>query len=96
MKKILSLALVLALTAAMFTACGCMDQNISTHPGGMITESTTEPAILPTPTATHETRPTETTRPHATAPTGNGTEATGENSMPTDTTMAPRHGTGAR
>lgn len=84
MKKILSLALVLAMTAAMFTACGCMDRNVSTHPGGMITESTTEPAILPTPTATHET----------TRPTTPGT--TGENSMPTDATMAPRYGTGAR
>ena len=107
MKKMLSITLALALMAALFTGCGCQ-ANVSTHPGGMITEETTRPSIMPMPTATHETtRPTQTTRPHATTPTGNGTEATGENSMPTgttsptgatgesttptDTTMMPRH-----
>ena len=75
MKKILSLTLAAALTLALFTACGC-SANVSTHPGGMITEETTH--IMPTPTATHETtRPTETTRPHTTMPTEDG-------SMPTD------------
>ena len=103
MKKILSLTLAAALTLALFTGCGC-SANVSDHPGGMITEDTTP--VMPTPTATHETRPTETTRPHATMPTvtgsqptedgsmptGTGNEATGENSMPTDNTIAPRHG----
>ena len=75
MKKFLSLTLAAALTLAMLTACGC-SANVSTHPGGMITEETTH--IMPTPTATHETtRPTETTRPHDTMPTVDG-------SMPTD------------
>ena len=75
MKKFLSLTLAAALTLAMLTACGC-SANVSTHPGGMITEETTH--IMPTPTATHETtRPTETTRPHDTMPTA-------DSSMPTD------------
>ena len=75
MKKFLSLTLVAALTLALFAACGC-SANVSTHPGGMITEETTH--IMPTPTATHETtRPTETTRPHDTMPTA-------DSSMPTD------------
>ena len=75
MKKFLSLTLAAALTLALLTACGC-SANVSTHPGGMITEETTH--IMPTPTATHETtRPTETTRPHDTMPTVDG-------SMPTD------------
>ena len=101
MKKFLSLTLAAALTLAMLTACGC-SANVSDHPGGMITEDTTP--VMPTPTATHETRPTETTRPHATMPTvtgsqptedgsmptGTGNEATGENSMPTDTTTENR------
>ena len=75
MKKFLSLTLAAALTLALFAACGC-SANVSTHPGGMITEETTH--IMPTPTATHETtRPTETTRPHDTMPTA-------DSSMPTD------------
>ena len=77
MKKFLSLTLAAALILAMLTACGC-SANVSTHPGGMITEETTRPSIMPTPTATHETtRPTETTRPHDTMPTA-------DSSMPTD------------
>ena len=84
MKKILSLTLVAALTLAMLAACGC-SANVSTHPGGMITEETTRPAIIPTPTATHETtRPMETTRPHATMPTVTGSQPTEDSSMPTD------------
>ena len=76
MKKFLSL------TLALFAACGC-SANVSTHPGGMITEETTH--IMPTPTATHETtRPTETTRPHATIPTVTGSQPTEDGSMPTD------------
>ena len=79
MKKFLSLTLAAALTLALLTACGC-SANVSTHPGGIITEETTH--IMPTPTATHETtRPTETTRPHATMPTVDG-------SMPTDNAPA--------
>ena len=74
--------LAAALTLALFTGCGCA-ANVSTHPGGMITEETTRPAVMPMPTATHETtRPTEH-RP--TMPTG--TEATGESSIPTETTV---------
>ena len=95
MKKFLSLTLVAALTLALFAACGC-SANVSTHPGGMITEETTRPAIMPTPTATHETtRPTETTRPHTTMPTVTGSQPTEDGSMPTDnapatdTTTAP-------
>ena len=82
MKKFLSLTLVAALTLALFAACGC-SANVSTHPGGMITEETTH--IMPTPTATHETtRPTETTRPHDTMPTVDGSQPTEDSSMPTD------------
>ena len=96
MKKFLSLTLAAALTLAMLTACGC-SANVSTHPGGMITEETTH--IMPTPTATHETtRPTEI-KPHATMPTVNGSQPTVDGSMPTDnapttatdTTTAPNH-----
>ena len=84
MKKILSLTLAAALTLALFTACGC-SANVSTHPGGMITEETTRPTIMPMPTATHETtRPTEH-RP--TMPT-DGTTIPTDNAptTPTDTT----------
>ena len=82
MKKFLSLTLAAALTLALFAACGC-SANVSTHPGGMITEETTH--IMPTPTATHETtRPTEATRPHDTMPTVTGSQPTEDGSMPTD------------
>ena len=84
MKRIVSCALCAALVAALFTGCGCMDRNISTHPGGMITE---EPTILPHPTATHETTtPTHATHPaEPTAPTGTMTEP----NLPTGETTAP-------
>ena len=85
MKRIMSLTLALALMAALFTGCGC-SANVSDHPGGMITNSTTEPSIMPHPTATHATEPRETTLPRPTAPTGTTAEPTGENSMPTDVT----------
>ena len=86
MKRITSLALALALTAALFTGCGC--SNVSTHPGGMITEETTRPTVMPHPTATHETtRPTES-RPHATMPTVTGSEPTDSRSAPSDTPSA--------
>ena len=82
MKKFLSLTLAAALILGMLAACGC-SANVSTHPGGMITEETTH--IMPTPTATHETtRPTETTRPHDTMPTVTGSQPTEDSSMPTD------------
>ena len=82
MKKFLSLTLAAALILGMLAACGC-SANVSTHPGGMITEETTH--IMPTPTATHETtRPTETTRPHDTMPTVDGSQPTEDSSMPTD------------
>ena len=81
MKKFLSLTLAAALTLALFAACGC-SANVSTHPGGMITEETTH--IMPTPTATHETtRPTES-RPHTTMPTVTGSQPTEDSTMPTD------------
>ena len=73
MKQILSLTLALALTAALFTGCAC-SANVSTEPNGMITEETTRPTVMPTPTATHEpTRPMESTLPTVTGsePTGN-------------------------
>ena len=90
MKQIISLALALALMAALFTGCGC-SANVSTHPGGMITEETTRPSIMPTPTATHETtRPTEMTRPHATMPTQDGSTPT-DNMMPDGTTENRSH-----
>ena len=84
MKKILSLTLAAALTRALLTACGC-SANVSTHPGGMITEETTRPTVMPMPTATHETtRPTEH-RP--TMPTDNTTIPTDNApTTPTDTT----------
>ena len=78
MKKILSLTLAAALTLALLTACGC-SANVSTHPGGMITEETTRPTVMPMPTATHET-----TRPHATMPTDSTTIPT-DNAPPTPT-----------
>ena len=83
MKQILCLVLALALTAALFTGCGCA-ANVSTHPGGMITEETTRPTVMPHPTATHETtRPTES-RPHATMPTETGSDPTDGSSVPSD------------
>ena len=82
MKKILSLTLAAALTLALLTACGC-SANVSTHPGGMITEETTRPTVMPMPTATHET-----TRPHATMPTDSTTIPTDNApTTPTDTTQ---------
>lgn len=63
MKRILSLVLAAAMMAAVFTGCGCMDRNVSSHPGGMITEETTRPTVMPHPTATHSTEPRETTLP---------------------------------
>ena len=97
MKKILSLTLAAALTAALFTGCGCA-ANVSTEPHGMITEApTTRPSVMPTPTATHETtRPTETTLPTVTGsePTGASSVPTtdaAESTTPTDGTMAPKH-----
>ena len=79
MKTMLSLILAAALTLALFTGCGCA-ANVSTHPGGMITEETTRPTVMPMPTATHETtRPTEH-RP--TMPTDGAT-------IPTETTVTP-------
>jgi hypothetical protein len=105
MKQILSLALVLALTAALLTGCGC-SANVSDHPGGMITEEpTTRPTIMPSPTATHATEPRETTLPAMTDPTdstGNtgdmgstgqtgDTGPAGEGSMPTNAARRPRN-----
>ena len=91
MKKTLSLTLSLALMAALFTGCGCA-ANVSTHPGGMITEESTRPSIMPMPTATHETtRPTAPSLPHATMPTATGSDPTGESTAPTESTMMPRH-----
>ena len=100
MKTILSLTLAAALTLGLFTGCGCA-ANVSTNPNGMITEETTRPAVMPTPTATHATEPTQT-RPHTTTPTGANTmptdgaaestpdSTTGESVTPTDSTMEPR------
>ena len=97
MKQILSLTLALALTAALFTGCGCA-ANVSTHPGGMITEDTSTPAIMPHPTATHETKPRETTRPtqpqnttlpQSSEPASSGSmipDDTGSGSSPTENT----------
>ena len=91
MKKMLSMTLALALMAALFTGCGCA-ANVSTHPGGMITEESTRPPIMPMPTATHETtRPTAPSLPHATMPTATGSEPSGESTAPTESTMMPRH-----
>ena len=102
MKKLVSLTLALALMAALCTGCGCA-ANVSTHPGGMITEETTRPTVMPRPTATHETtRPTEMTLPTVTGsdPTGesgsgsmggtNGGTGTNESTTPTDGTMPQR------
>ena len=74
MKQILSLILAMVMAAALFTGCGCA-ANVSTEPNGMITEETTRPTVMPTPTATHET-----TRPmESTLPTVTGSEPTGSN-----------------
>ena len=91
MKKMLSMTLALALTAALFTGCGCA-ANVSTHPGGMITEESTRPSIMPMPTATHETtRPSAPSLPHATMPTATGSEPSGESTAPTESIMMPRY-----
>ena len=91
MKKMLSMTLALALMSALFTGCGCA-ANVSTHPGGMITEESTRPSIMPMPTATHETtRPTVPSLPHATMPTATDSEPSGESTAPTESTMMPRH-----
>jgi len=65
MRRIFSLTMALALMAALFTGCGC-EANVSTHPGGMITEETTKPTVMPKPTATHATEPKDTTLPTVT------------------------------
>ncbi len=83
MKRFFALALTLTGLLGALTGCGCMDRNVSTNPGGMITEST-RPTMSPMPTATHET-----TRPTATSPTDTtggmaGTEATTSPSTSTD------------
>ena len=88
MKKILSLILVMAMMAALFTGCGCA-ANVSTHPGGMITEEATRPSVMPTPTATHET-----TRPIPPATSSDPTtqspmDTTGVATTPTDSTTRP-------
>ena len=93
MKTILSLTLAAALTLGLFTGCGCA-ANVSTNPNGMITDETTRPSVMPTPTATHATEPTQT-RPHATTPTGGSYETapdgtTGGTTTPTDSTMESR------
>ena len=93
MKTILSLTLAAALTLGLFTGCGCA-ANVSTNPNGMITDETTRPSVMPTPTATHATEPTQT-RPHTTTPTGGSYETapdgtTGGTTTPTDSTMEPR------
>ena len=92
MKQILSLTLVLALMAALFTGCACT-ANVSTDPNGMITEApTTRPAVMPTPTGTHATtRPAathETT--HPTMPHIPGTDPTLDGSAPSDATAETR------
>lgn len=98
MKQILSLLLAMVMAAALFTGCACT-ANVSTDPNGMITEETTRPTVMPTPTATHETtRPTETTIPTVTGsePTGASSVPTtdaAESTTPTDGTMAPKHRT---
>ena len=91
MKQFLSLTLALALTAALFTGCGCTASNVSNHPGGMITEEST---VMPHPTATHATEPRETTLPHMTEPSATtlprateGTEPTTNHTTPTETTV---------
>ena len=72
MKKIFSLTLALALMAALFTGCGCA--NVSTHPGGMITQEATRP--IPPATASEPTtqRPMDTTGA-ATPPTATTLDA---------------------
>ena len=85
MKQILSLTLALALMAALFTGCACT-ANVSTEPHGMITEQpTTRPAVMPTPTETHET--TRPTMPHIP-----NTDPTLDGSAPTDGTTETRQG----
>lgn len=82
MKKYLSAACALALSAAMFTGCGCMNRNkkpeptvLPTHaatvaPTTHATVPTTEATILPTETYDNHTNATTGTE-HATNPTDN-------------------------
>lgn len=81
MKKYLSAVCALALSAAIFTGCGCMNSNKKPEPTVM---PTTEMTVAPTTAATT----TPTTRP-TTQPT---TEAT---MLPTETGMNGTESTNA-
>ena len=74
MKKLLILVLTLVLTAALFTGCGCTNQNRPemTTPTGQPTTMPTMPATMPSTAPT-----TEATRPT--------TEATMDTAIPDET-----------
>ncbi len=82
MKKYTIFALTLVLTAALFTGCGCTNQDM---------DMTTVPAALPTTYATTETTHATVPTTHATTPTTRATtESTTEplESGITETTTA--------
>lgn len=81
MKKYSILVLALVLTAALFTGCGCRNNQVS--------PTTTRPTTVPTTQATEATRATTEATTHATTEPITGTDATIENGngpLPTDAT----------
>jgi hypothetical protein len=80
MKKLLSLALAIVLTASVFTGCGCTNSNKDS-----MTTPTAMPTTVPTmPSTAPATMPT--TRP--TVPTTEETTATGNGPLEDETTSA--------
>ena len=79
MKKHLSIALVLVLTAALFTGCGCTSQDAK-----YTTAPTTMPTIMTMPT-TEATRETTRATTEPTIDHGNGPLETTQESTAADT-----------
>lgn len=75
MKKFAYLSLALVLTAALFTGCGCTNQNMGRDPMPTIMPTTTTAA-----TTAPTTAPTQATTQMTTEPSNatNGTEATAD------------------
>lgn len=94
MKKFSILILVLVLTMAVFTGCGCRNSR----------PMDTMPTVMPTTEATRATTEATTTPTHTTEPSGHmnetqNTDATidnGNGPLPTDETNVPGEGNRAR
>lgn len=92
MKKYLSLALALVLTAALFTGCGCTSQDAQ-----YTTAPTTMPTIMTTPT-TETTRATTEATTESTIDRGNGPleDATLDTTVSTEATEGTLDGNARR